>query len=121
MKRVAYIILYFIILTSCDESSSIKIENKLSKAIIRNIEWGGIPISSQILPGETSSKITIRDDSYYEIDLPATYPLKFYIDLNGDKVYVQTKVSYKLGKEDDITIVVGDTTSVFNPLLEYNN
>lgn len=113
------IIISVILLTACDKKSTIQVQNMLSKAVIKNVEWGGLPISSQILPGESSTKITIyENESYYDIKLPESNPLKFYIDLNGDKVYVQTKASYRLDIDDDILIVVDDTTKVFNPLLE---
>jgi hypothetical protein len=94
----------------------------LSKAEIKNVEWGELPIASSIMPGQSSPKLKIyEENSYYDIDLPETHPLKFYIELNGDKVYVQTRASYRLGKDDELTIVIEDSTRVFNPLLEVKN
>jgi hypothetical protein len=119
MRKAIIFIISALTLISCQDKSTIQVKNMLSKAIIKNVEWGELPISSQLLPGETSSKITIyEDDSYYDIKLPESNPLKFYIYINGDLVYVQTKMSYKLGKEDHLLIVIDDTTKVFNPLLE---
>lgn len=119
MNKIGFIIFFSVILTSCQDKSTIQVQNMLPKAIISNVEWGGLPISSKIMPGQTSTKITIyEDESYYDINLPESNPVKFYIDLNGDKVYVQTKTSYRLGTNDDLVIVIEDTTKVFNPLLE---
>ncbi len=106
-------------LASCIKESKIRVQNMLPKAIVKNVEWGGVPISSQILPGQTSNEITIyENESYYDIKLPASKPVKFYISLNGDLVFVQTKASFRLNEDDDLTIVIADTTQVFNPLLE---
>jgi hypothetical protein len=119
MNKIGFIIFFGVFLTSCQDKSTIQVQNMLPKAIISNIEWGGLPISSKIMPGQTSTKITLyEDESYYDIKLPESNPVKFYIDLNGDKVYVQTKTSYRLGTNDDLVIVIEDTTKVFNPLLE---
>lgn len=110
-----------LILNSCDYESSLRVRNLLSHAVVENVEWGGIPVTSQIIPGETCQKITIMEDEpYYDIRLPSAFPLKFYINVNGDRVFVQTRKSYLLNKDDDLTIDLCDTTQVFNPLLEMN-
>ncbi len=57
-------------------------------------------------------------NSYYEITLPAAYPLKFYINVDDDRVYVETRQSYRLEIDQDILISIEDTTAVYNPLLE---
>lgn len=106
-----------LVLVACNKPSSIKVENKLPKVVLKNIQWGSMPITTQLLPGETSNAISVYDNSsYYDVSLPAKFPLKFYMELNGDKVYLQTRESYNLGKEEDITITIDDTTKVYNPL-----
>ncbi|MFA6368516.1 MAG: hypothetical protein WCX10_08175 [Bacteroidales bacterium] len=119
MRKVIFLIISVFVLVSCEEESTIQVKNMLSKAVIKNVEWGGLPISSQILPGQSSDKITVfEDESYYDINLPESNPIKFYIDLNGDLIYVQTKASYRLDVDNDLIIVIEDSTAVFNPLLE---
>jgi hypothetical protein len=103
---------------ACHDPSSIKVKNNLSKAVIKNAEWGGVPISSQLLPGEISNKIKIYDNNYYDIKLPEKHQIKFYIDVNGDQIYLETKEHYKLDIEEDITLEINDSTAVINPLLE---
>ena len=105
-------------IVACKDPSSIKVENSLSGAIIRNAEWGGVPIASQLLPGKTSTKINIYNNSYYDIDLPDRYPIEFYIDVDGDMIYLETKERFRLGVEENILIEISDTTEVINPLLE---
>jgi hypothetical protein len=117
MKRILFLVFIYTLI-GCHGPSSIKVQNNLSKTIIRNAEWGGVPISSQLMPGETSAKIKIYDDSYYDIDLPEKHPLKFYIDVNGDKVYLETKELIELGIEDDLLIEINDSTEVINPILK---
>ena len=114
------IILLFLVgaLAGCEDPSSIKVQNNLPNAIMRNVEWGGIPLSGQLLPGEESARVKIYEDGYYDIDLPEKHPLKFYIEVNGDKVYLQTRRIFELKKEEDIFIEISDTTQVINPLLE---
>ena len=117
MKK--YIIAAFMLaLLACNDPSSIEVENKLSNAVIRNVEWGGMPIASKLLPGESSAKISIYSDSYYGINLPEEHRLKFYVDVNGDMIYLETKEYIRLGVEQDLRIEINDETPVINPLLE---
>lgn len=122
MKKIGFILFLGFLLTSCQEEATIKVQNMLPKAVISNVEWGGVPLSSKILPGQSSSKMEFKDgfgsQSYYDISFPASYPLKFYIVFNGDMVYVQTRESYRLDADDDLVIVIDDSTKVFNPLIE---
>lgn len=119
MKKYIIPLLIFVLATSCYDTSTIKVQNKLAKTTLRNVEWGGIPLATQIITGETSTKIEIdAKNNYYDIELPEEFPLKFYIDVNGDQVYIETKESFRLGIEDNITIEINDSTEVLNPLLE---
>ncbi|HAM99354.1 MAG TPA: hypothetical protein DCQ26_12170 [Marinilabiliales bacterium] len=119
MEKSLIIILSLLFLISCYDPSSIKVQNKLPKTTLRNVEWGGIPLASQIITGETSTKIEIdAKNNYYDIDLPEEHPLKFYIEVNGDLVYLETKEAIRLEIEDNLTIEINDSTPVINPLLE---
>lgn len=119
MRKVILLIISVFVLISCEKESTIQVKNMLSKAVIKDVEWGGLPISSKILPGQSSDIITVSEnESYYDINLPESNPIKFYIDLNGDLVYVQTKASYRLDVDNNLIIVIEDSTAVFNPLLE---
>ncbi len=122
MKCLLLLIFPVLLLTSCDSESSLRVRNQLPYAVVENVDWGGIPVSSQIIPGETSQKITIMENEmYYNIHLPSAFPLKFYINVNGDRVFVQTRKSYLLNRDNDLTIDLCDTTQVFNPLMDKTN
>lgn len=116
--KIIGILTFAAMVMGCHDPSSIKIKNNLSKAVIQNVEWGEVPVSSQILPGETSAKIKIYHNNYYDVDLPEKHQIKFYINVNGDKVYLETKERYKLDTDENITIEINDSTEVINPLLE---
>lgn len=107
-----------LVLVGCTDDSSLRVRNSLTKAVILNAEWGGVPLASHLMPGETSQKIHIsKNDYYYDIDLPEKHTLKFVIDVNGDQVYLQTQESFELGKEHNLLINVTDSTEVTNLLL----
>lgn len=119
MKYFIISVILVLFLSACEYESSLRVRNLLSHAVVENVEWGGMPVCSRIIPGETCQKITIMEDEpYYDIHLPSAFPLKFYINVNGDRVFVQTRKSYLLNKDDELTIDLCDTTQVFNPLLE---
>jgi uncharacterized ubiquitin-like protein YukD len=119
MKQFVVVLVVLILAACQDETSSIKIQNNLSKAVIRNAQWGEIRLASQLMPGQTSKALELDNYyNYYDIRLPAKFPVKFYIDVNGDKIYLQTRDSFRLGIEDEIVIAIEDETEVFNQLLE---
>lgn len=116
MKNLLYVFSLFLIV-SC-KPAKIQVENNVSKTILKNIEWGGVPLSSSLMPGERSAKIEISDNGYYDIDLPDSYILEFVIDVNGDLIYLETVESFKLDHDDDKLFEITDSTEVTNPLLD---
>ncbi|MFT4072209.1 MAG: hypothetical protein QM654_09895 [Dysgonamonadaceae bacterium] len=121
MKKYLFIIAFLaFVFASCRyRESNICVQNKLPKVILKNVEWGGLAIRNQILPGQTSEQITLcENETYRGVKLPASFPLKFYISVNSDLVYVETVASFHLGIDEDVQIVICDTTRVINPLLE---
>lgn len=116
MKKILFLLLVSITFISCqDKTATIQVKNMLPKAILENIYWGDKYIASQLGPGQSSQVIHI---SGYQMELPASKPVKFYLNLNGDKVYLETKKSYNVDLEEEVIILIMDTTQVINPLLE---
>lgn len=116
MKRIIYCIVVMLLLAACDDwESDIQIVNNLPGAVIRNVQWGTIPMSRELLPGQSSTRITIAKYSYYK--LPATARVQFYIEVDGETVYVETREKFFLGKDDSLLIEISDTTKVINRLL----
>ncbi|MFB6342096.1 membrane lipoprotein lipid attachment site-containing protein [Saccharicrinis sp. FJH62] len=123
MKKFIFIVFAVLLVSSCqDEPSSIKIQNSLSDAVIRNAQWGTVRVASELLPGQRSEALHLDNYyNYYDIRLPNKFPVKFYVDVDGDRVYLQTRDSFRLGIEEDIVIIIDDDTEVFNQLLEEYN
>lgn len=118
MKNIFVIIALVLACAACDDwESEIQVVNKLPGAVMRNIQWGTLPLSGKLLPGQESSTITISRYSYYD-KLPADFRLQFYIEVNGERVYVETEQIYHLGKDEALIIEISDTTKVYNPLLK---
>jgi hypothetical protein len=118
MKVKNIIFLLAIFFASCNKPSSIEVENNLTEAVITNMKWGDVPLASELLPGKTTGKVKIYEDSHYNLDFPEEFPLNFYLELSGDRVLLETRKTYKLGKEDDILISINDSLEVFNPIKE---
>jgi len=118
MKKATGIFIFWILFAACNKPSTIEVVNNLPVAIVNNIKWGDVPIASELLPGKTSGKVKIYEDAHYNLDFPEEFPLKFYLKLNGDNMYLETRMSYKLRKEDGILISIDDSLKVFNPVSE---
>lgn len=102
-------------LTSCMEDAKIQVINEVHNVKMTEISWGGYSISSSLMPGEASEKITISEAVQ---DYPKRHRLKFYLNADGNSVFLETKEYFELDKNDFIRIIVTDTTEVVNPLID---
>jgi hypothetical protein len=113
MKKF-YILFFFIaiVFTSCEESANIRVQNLVHNASLENINYGDYPVTYSLYPGETSSKADIRDkkDSW-----PKISQLEFFMVRDGNRVYLKTKFGYQLEIDQDLKIVIADTTEVVSP------
>lgn len=107
--------LFCFLLTSCQDKGKIKVENKLRNTKLENISFGDVSIYYSLLPGETSPEVTVVDDKE---SFPKVNQLDFYMESNGNKVYLKTKYKYSLDAGETLLIIISDTTKVVNPLLE---
>lgn len=105
-----------------EKPGKISVQNSIRGVVISDVRWGDIFITDQLLPGEASNSITVYDagDDSYGVNLPTAYPIRFYMEVQGDRIYLETRESYKLDVEEDIDVILYDSTRVFNPLLEAN-
>jgi len=114
MKRYFYIIAILSTgMYSCQESAEISIQNKVHNASLENIYFGDYSVSYSLYPGQTSSKFTISDD---KDDWPKMSQVEFFMVRDGNRVYLKTKASFRLNIDDDLLIVIADTTEVESPL-----
>lgn len=105
---------YFLII-SCQEEGKIKVLNKLPNTRLENISFGDVSIYSSLLPGETSTEVTVTDKKG---SFPKINQLEFYMVSSGNKVYLKTKAKYSLDYGETLLITISDTTEVINPLLQ---
>jgi hypothetical protein len=115
MKTLFALAALCLFLISCTETAGIKVLNKVHNSRLENISFGNVSIYSSLLPGETSAEVTVRD---LKKSFPAIKQLEFYMENNGNKVYLKTKKYYKLDYGVTLLITVSDTTEVINPLLK---
>lgn len=114
MKNLYILILFtgIIGLQSCRKPGKIKVQNNISNVKIQDVKWGDHYLSYELLPGETSSKISI---SYYDEKLPANHKVSFTMSANQKSIYLETVEEYLLDEDQEILIVLSDSTEVKNP------
>ncbi len=114
MKKIKLILIVctVVFLQSCYKPGKISVQNNISQATIEDVSWGSNPVASELLPGETSIKMTI--DKYTE-KLPGTHSVSFTLRANNKTVYLETEEEYLLEQDDDLLIILDDDTKVANP------
>ena len=109
------IVLTVFILTSCIESGTIQVENRVHNVRLENINFNDIPITYSLMPGQKSSKVRV---SGYKDDFPKAGQVEFIMTRDGNRVYLKTKASYLLNYDENLFIIISDTTEVENPLVK---
>ena len=115
MKKIILLCLLLVLvlaLFSCDENANITIQNNVHNATLERVSWGKYSIAHSLMPGEK--------DNYRVYDRKSKFPktsvVKFYMKREGNQVYLETKYTFTLNVDDDLLIVISDTTQVINPL-----
>jgi hypothetical protein len=119
MKRITtfvpLLLLAGALLTGCEETAQIRVENSVSGAVIKEVRWGSVSLyNSSLLPGEKSFFSTIYDSPSGGIDLPEGNPVGFVMNVQGDEIFLETRDTFHLDVDDQLTIVIDDTTRVRN-------
>lgn len=107
---LALVIMVFI--QSCHKPGDINIQNNITKVKIQDVKWGDHYIAYELLPGETSEKVTIRPTNE---KLPSSHKISFKMAANNMMVYLETEEEYVLEEEGDLYIILNDETKVKNP------
>lgn len=119
MKALLYTIIGICLifsLSSCEEEAEIKITNSLGSVRLDNLSFGDKGVIYSLLPGESKSfTISTRMDN---INFPISEQLKFYMVKGDSKVFLYTKESFKVDKDQTLHIEVTEDTEVINPLKE---
>ena len=119
MKPIS-LILFVLLLTvvvGCDKPGEIRIRNSVTGATLQNVRWGDVMVAAQLYPGEASTIVNIYDEPDWGVDLPADEPIRFYLNVGGDLIYLETRESYHLDEEVKLTVEIHDTTKVWNSVV----
>jgi hypothetical protein len=108
------ILLFSFMMISCYDEATVTVVNEVSNVQLSNISFGDYAIYNNLLPGESGSLII--SEEWNNLSFPITKHVFFYMVKGGDRVYLRTKDSYKLNKNDDLTISITDDTEVVNLL-----
>ena len=92
---------------SC-KPGKIRVQNNISQVVITNVQWGDTYLAYELLPGETSSKQKVSD-------VPESNKIRFVMQANSQSIYLETEELYHLDHDDDLLIVLTDSTPVKNP------
>ena len=101
-----------ITLQSCYKAGSIEVQNNISQVEILDVKWGEIYLSSELLPGQTSEKISIEKR---EKKLPFSSKISFTMYANSKTIYLETQEEFLLNEDQDLLIILDDNTKVKNP------
>ena len=113
MKNLVYLLPVFLLITSCMERGTIEVQNRLPNVKIESITFEEYGMSASLLPGEDSDQLIIKDEKK---SWPKRSRLEFYMVSGSKTVYLQTRKVFELNYDQDLIIVIDDTTQVQNPL-----
>lgn len=106
-----------LIIIGCEKPAEIRVRNSIGGATLQNIRWGDVLLTGRLLPGEASGRIQIYDDPDWGVDLPAEEPIRFYMNVQGDLIFLETRETYRLDEEVKLTVSLSDTTKVWNSVV----
>ena len=114
-KIILMTILVALIATSCREKGTVVVTNKVSNAKLESISFNDYAIYGSPLPGQSSDKLEIKE---LKNKFPFTGPIEFYMTSGSKRVFLKTKESFYLDYDQNLVIVISDSTEVVNPALE---
>jgi len=115
MKKIILLcLLLVLVLSSCEYEARICIKNNVHNAKLERVSWEDYSVAHSLMTGE-NAWITVRD---WKDKFPKTSVVKFYMTRGGNQVYLETKYTFTLDIDDNLEIVISDTTQVRNPALQ---
>ena len=104
-----------LIATSCTEKGTVVVTNRVSNAKIETMSFNDYAIYGTLLPGQSSTKLEIKQ---FRNKFPFTGQIEFYMTSGSNRVFLKTKESFYLDYDQNLVIVISDSTEVINPALE---
>jgi hypothetical protein len=99
---------------SCVDKAKVQVTNNVHNVRLDNISYSGVAIDSYLLPGETTEREI--SDPYDDISFPVFAPLEFYMVKGDKRVFLKTKQSFKVNKDETLKIFINDSTELINPM-----
>ena len=97
-----------------DDEAHIEVVNGVHNVRLQNISFVDFPLGYDLLPGESTGKKKLSEE-YDDISFPLSGQIVFYmLGTDGSKVYLKTKESFRLNKNDNLQVVISDNTEVVN-------
>lgn len=113
--KIIYLLFLSLFAFSCVEEAEIRVTNKLPNVKLDNIKFYECYVGSYILPGETRGTM-IQEG--YSIKFPIVSQLEFTMSNGNKRVYLKTKESFTLNKDDVLEIIIDEDMEVISPLNE---
>ncbi len=112
MKNILFVLCITLCSAACVDKAKIQVQNNINNVKIQSVKWGPVYLSSSLLPGESSEKMTVTE---YVHALPSKQKVSFKMTANNKTIYLETEEEYMLNVDDDLLIVLDDGTPVKNP------
>ena len=113
--RNTFLLLWAVIVclaTSCNPPGELQVKNDISRATMVDVQWGPIYLATELLPGETSPLRVIEN---FDEELPASRPITFTLNANGQSIFLETEASFRLDEDQTLLIEINDETEVRAP------
>ena len=114
MKYIMVLLFLGAICSCKDDKGKIKIQNNIHNVKLEKVNWGNYSIAYSLLTGEVSEDNIIRDKKG---TFPKINEVSFYMVNNGKRVYLKTKNKFQLDADQNLTIVITDSTAVISQAL----
>lgn len=111
MRTILVLLGFTFMFSSCYKPGSIEVRNNINNVELQDVYWGDHFISESLLPGQTSSEVSIQK---HEEKLPASNQISFEMTANGQRIFLETKTEFLLNEDEVITVVLEEDTEVQN-------
>ena len=117
LKLIISLFTFALLFSSCYDEAHIKVTNKVHNVTLENVSYASNSLTHRLYPGESSSKVRLSDDDD-RVSFPMSAQIEFYMVKGDKRVFLKTKESYILKKNQTLEVTITDETEVVNPMTE---
>ena len=111
-RNLFLLAVFALLLHACYDPGTVQVQNNINRAKVIDVKWGDHYIAGELLPGESSSKVSIERRKE---KLPSSNRVTFKLSANNKVVFLESQDEYELDEDEDLLIVLDDDTPVRNP------